>query len=93
MNKNEYNPFVSYKGSITLGAGLIPNNPDVNHILIQSWNVQINEEGNTLYDYIEEGGGGSGLPEYTAADNDKFLRIVNGEPKWVAIEDGDGVAY
>lgn len=37
--------------------------------------------------------GGSGLPPYTDADNGKFLRIVDGEPTWVLIEDGDEVEY
>lgn len=41
----------------------------------------------------EEGGGGSGLPDYTDADNGKFLRLVDGEPTWVLIEDGNGVEY
>lgn len=38
-------------------------------------------------------GGGSGLPPYTDADNGKFLRLVDGEPTWVLIEDGNGVRY
>jgi hypothetical protein len=37
--------------------------------------------------------GGSGLPPYTDADNGKFLRLVDGEPTWVLIEDGNGVRY
>lgn len=37
--------------------------------------------------------GGSGLPDYTDADNGKFLRLVDGEPTWVLIEDGNGVEY
>ena len=37
--------------------------------------------------------GGNCLPDYTEADNDKFLKLVDGEPAWVAIEDGDEVAY
>lgn len=35
----------------------------------------------------------SGLPPYTDADNGKFLRLVDGEPTWVLIEDGDEVEY
>ena len=35
----------------------------------------------------------SGLPPYTDADNGKFLRLVDGEPTWVLIEDGNGVRY
>ena len=37
--------------------------------------------------------GGTGLPPYTDADNGKFLRLVDGEPTWVRIEDGDEVEY
>ena len=34
------------------------------------------------------------LPTYdTTADEGKFLRIVNGAPAWVTIEDGDEVEY
>ena len=43
------------------------------------------------------GGGGSPgrecLPSYSAADEGKFLKIVNGAPAWEAIEDGDEVEY
>ena len=52
MNKNGYKKFDNYKGSIRLAAGLIPNNPD-NNLLILSSNVQIDEEGHSLYDLIE----------------------------------------
>lgn len=34
-----------------------------------------------------------GLPPYTEADNGKFLRLVDGSPAWVLIEDGNGVRY
>ena len=37
--------------------------------------------------------GGSGLPDYTDADNGKFLQLVNGSPSWVLIEDGDEEEY
>lgn len=39
------------------------------------------------------GDGGNCLPEYTEDDNDKFLKLVDGVPAWVAIEDGDEVEY
>lgn len=38
-------------------------------------------------------GGGDCLPSYSAADEGKFLKIVNGAPAWEAIEDGDEVEY
>jgi hypothetical protein len=52
VNKNGYKKFNNYKGSINLAAGLIPNNTD-NHLLILSSNVQVDEEGHSLYDLIE----------------------------------------
>jgi len=38
-------------------------------------------------------GGGSGLPEHTAADEGKFLRIVGGSPAWVALINGEEVKF
>jgi hypothetical protein len=61
MNKNGYVKFDNYIGSTTLGSGIIPKNTDY-PLLIQSSNVQIDEEGHSLYDLIESGefGGGNG---------------------------------
>lgn len=39
------------------------------------------------------GSGEAGLPPYSESDNDKFLKLVDGTPTWVTIEDGDGVEY
>lgn len=41
----------------------------------------------------EEGSGGSGLPSYSTSDNDKFLRIVNGQPAWVLIPNAEGASF
>ena len=35
----------------------------------------------------------SGSPSYTSADEGKFLRIVNGAPAWVSIENAEGVSF
>lgn len=36
---------------------------------------------------------GSGLPEYTEADEGKFLRIVGGSPTWQAVVNGEEVKF
>lgn len=33
------------------------------------------------------------IPSYTTADEGKFLRIVNGTPAWVSIENAEGVSF
>lgn len=33
------------------------------------------------------------LPDYSTANNDQFLKIVNGIPTWVTMDDGDEVSY
>lgn len=53
MNKNGYKPFDSYVGSTTLPSGAIPKNSNYPFI-VQSSNVQIDEEGHSLYDFIED---------------------------------------
>jgi hypothetical protein len=58
VEKNGYKKFDSYNGSTPLGSGLIPGNTDY-PLLIQSSNVQIDEEGHSLYDFLEEGAGGA----------------------------------
>lgn len=40
-----------------------------------------------------ESSGGSGVPSHDASNEGQFLRIVDGSPAWVTIEDGDEVAY
>lgn len=35
---------------------------------------------------VMERGGGSGLPEYTEADEGKVLMIVGGKPAWVKVQ-------
>lgn len=60
MEKQGYKKFDSYKGSTTLGSGLVPNNPDVNHLLILASNVQIDEEEHSLQDLIDSGEFGDG---------------------------------
>lgn len=54
-------------------------------------NITFTEDDNNIVRISASGG--SGLPDYTDADNDKFLKLVDGAPTWVAIEDGDEVAY
>ena len=48
----------------------------------------------SLAEYIAAGGGGgSGLPDYTEADNGKFLRIVEGQPSWVTIPNAEEAEF
>lgn len=54
MENNGYKKFDSYVGSTTLGSGIIPANEKY-PLLIQSSNVQIDEEGHSLYDLLESG--------------------------------------
>ena len=34
-----------------------------------------------------------GLPAYTAEDEDKFLRIVNGAPTWVSLPNAEEASF
>lgn len=70
--------FDSYKGSIKLGAGLTPSG--AGYPLMQSCDIQVDEEGKTLQEYIEEQENSSDLPEVTNEDEGKILQVVGG--KW-----------
>ena len=78
------------EGGIEIGASLTPMIGGI--YLVTAEDVHI-AEGKSLADYINAGGGGLGLPDYTEADDGKFLQLVGGSPAWVLIEDGNGVKY
>lgn len=64
----------------------------VNQGGVYTW-YKISED-NTL---VEENSGGGGsesdLPPCTESDNGKFLRIEEGEPKWVAIPNAEEASF
>ena len=35
----------------------------------------------------------SSIPAYTSADEGKFLRVVNGAPAWISIENAEGASF
>ena len=75
----------TYEKGTAVGSSLYAKS---NFFLVDAEDVRVDED-KSLAEYIAEGGGGSGLPDYTEADNDKFLRIENGEPKWVLIPNAE----
>lgn len=46
-----------------------------------------------VYKWTPVSGSGSGLPEYTEADEGKFMRIINGAPVWSAVINGEEVKF
>ena len=83
----------TYEKGTAVGSSLYAKS---NFFLVDADDVRVDED-KSLAEYITEGGGGgntgSGLPDYTDADNGKFLQLVDGSPSWVLIEDGDEVEY
>lgn len=81
---------IDLDGRVPIESGGVPEptTDDTNKVLA------VGEDGRpTWMESRNTEGGGSGLPDYTDADNGKFLRLVDGEPTWVLIEDGDEVEY
>ena len=35
----------------------------------------------------------SSIPAYTSVDEGKFLRIVNGAPAWISIQNAEGASF
>lgn len=35
----------------------------------------------------------SSIPAYTSADEGKFLRVVNGAPAWISIQNAEGASF
>lgn len=86
-----------YKGSTAIISGLIQEN-NADFPIARASDIVVDDgtdNGIRLDEYLQNmgGGSGSGLPDYTEADNGKFLQIVDGLPEWVLIEDGDEVEY
>lgn len=80
-----------YKGSTALTSGLIQEN-NADFPIARACDI-VMDDGTRLDKHLDNMDSGSGLPDYTDADNGKFLRLVDGEPTWVLIEDGDEVEY
>ena len=76
----------NYKGSVELMSGLRSKN-DRGFPLLQANDVQTREDGTRLDEELAKlGGGGSAVPPVSTADNGKFLRVVEGAPTWVALQ-------
>ena len=83
--------FDSYKGAVKIAGRMSPSG---DYPLMQACDIQIDEEGNTLEDYLKRADTGEGgLPPYTDADKGKFLQLTANGPSWVTIEDGDEEEY
>jgi hypothetical protein len=78
--------YENYTGSIQMGAGMIPKQ---DFPLVRACDVLMTD-GSRL---DENELGGSGLPDYTDADNGKFLRLVDGEPTWVLIPNAEETRF
>lgn len=66
--------FESYKGGLEIGAGFTPSG-DGGFPLMQSCDIQVDEEGHTLAEYIESGGQVGGKGGYTMTYTNGVLRI------------------
>ena len=54
---------------------------------LEAGNIKDNE----LYLTLDEGFGG--LPEFSTANNDEFLRIINGVPTWSAVPNAEDHSF
>ena len=83
----------TYEKGTAVGSSLYAKS---NFFLVDAEDVRVSEDGMSLAEYIDESGNGntaSGLPPYTDADNNKFLRLVGGEPKWVLIPNAEEASF
>lgn len=79
------------EGALKAGASISAKSEG--YFLMKADDIQV-ADGKSLAEYIDEGGGGgSGLPDYTEADNGKFLQIVDGSPAWVAITNAEEASF
>jgi hypothetical protein len=81
---------IDLDGRVPIESGGVPEptTDDTNKVLA------VGEDGRPKWmESRNMGGSSGGLPDYTDADNGKFLQLVDGSPSWVLIEDGNGVEY
>ena len=83
--------YENYSGSTSVISGLIQEN-NRDFPIARAKDIAMSD-GTRLEDYLANMGGGSGLPDYTEADNGKFLRLVDGSPAWVAIPNAEEAEF
>ncbi len=87
--------FLNLDGIKVLIAKLVPNTRKVNGKALSS-DITLSASDVSAYSKTEidtKLAGVSGLPAYTADDEGKFLRIVDGTPKWVAIPNAEEASF
>lgn len=80
--------YENYRGGTQVISGLIQEN-NRDFPIVRACDVLM-PDGSRL---DENELGGSGLPDYTDADNGKFLRLVDGEPTWVLIPNAEETRF
>lgn len=84
--------YEKYQGGTQVISGLIQEN-NRGFPILRACDI-VMPDNSRLDEYLDNFEvGGTGLPDYTDADNGKFLQLVDGSPSWVLIEDGNGVRY